>query len=135
LIEIATRSGRIYRLPQSLPSRKRLSIPPRTADFDRFAEAIRSAAKEAGHALPEISEGLSFWNTLTGLILLAAMFALSLLLAGVTLWALWNGFTTHQTRGGEMMAIVLLLPFGAGYLVLRSLRRRRAVLSQSLHSS
>jgi hypothetical protein len=130
LIEVAATDGTTYRLPQALPSRRRLSIPPRSPDFDRFAETIRCTAGEAGHALPDIGEGLSFWNTPAGLITLALIFALSLLLAGVVLWALWNGFSTRQPRGGEAMAIVLLLPFGAFYLLLRALRRRRAVLSR-----
>ena len=39
-----------------------------------------------------------------------------------------SGEVEVRPRGGETMATVLLLPFGAGHLLYRSLKRRRAVL-------
>jgi hypothetical protein len=45
-------------------------------------------------------------------------------------WALLAGMTTSpRPRGGEAMAILLLLPVGAGWLLLKSFRRRAAVLA------
>jgi len=37
--------------------------------------------------------------------------------------------TTSQPRGGYFAAIALVLPVGAGWLLLKAIRRRRAVLA------
>jgi hypothetical protein len=57
------------------------------------------------------------------------MFAISLAIAIAVAFALWDGLRSTQSRQGEMAAILLLLPFGAGYLLWKSIRRRRAVLA------
>ena len=85
-------------------------------------------AAEAGHALPAMSEGLSFWNSAPGLAFLTIIFAISLVISGAVAWALWEGMTVSpRARGGEALAILLLLPFGAGYLLRRSWKRRTTV--------
>ena len=89
-----------------------------------------TAAARAGHRLPEMAEGLSFWNAAPGLFLLAVMMAASLLLSAAVAWAFVEGLTLDPgTRGTESAAIVLLLPVGVGYLLRKCWRRRQAVLA------
>ena len=128
-IEIATRDGRRFRLAQALVGGSaEIARPDARADLDAFARSIRDAATRAGAVLPATMEGLSFWNSGVGLALLVVLFALSLLIAGVVVVALWEGMTIGpRPRGGETLAILLLLPVGAGYLLVKSLRRRAAV--------
>ncbi|MFT4025870.1 MAG: hypothetical protein QM676_03560 [Novosphingobium sp.] len=132
LVEIATRDGRVYRLPQALiADPKGFGRPDPDANLDVFADAIYSAARAAGHPLPEPSEGLSFWNSLPGLLFLGIVFVLALAIALLAAWALLaGGFSSSTSRAGYGAAIAILLPFGAGWLLRRSWRRRRAVLAQ-----
>jgi hypothetical protein len=129
LIEITTRDGRRFRLSQAMTEGPRgVGRPDPAADLNAFALSIRAAAERAGYTLPSASEGLSFWNSAFGLALLTIMFLISVLISGVVAWALWSGITiSPRPRGGEAIAILLLLPVGAGYLLLKSWRRRAAV--------
>jgi hypothetical protein len=119
-IEIVSARGRRHRLSQDHVGK---------ADLGAFAEALRAASVRAGRALPETSEGLSFWNTAAGIFFVAVLFVAACAIAGVTGWALWDGMTTRQPRSGYFAAIALLLPVGAGWLLLNVLRRRRVVLA------
>jgi hypothetical protein len=123
LLEIVAADGRRYRLSQA---HKRGGEAP--ADLGGFAEATRAAARHAGRELPATTQGLSFWNSWVGLGLILVMFAVSVVLAAAVGWALWDGMTTTQPRGGHFAAIVMLLPVGAGWLLLKSFRRRKSVL-------
>lgn len=131
LIEIATRDGRRFRLGQAyVGTASEMGRPDPNANLHDFATAIRAAAERAGTKLPSTSEGLSFWNSAPGLTLLILMFAISLAISGTVGWALLGGMTTSpRPRGGEAIAILLLLPVGAGWLLLKSYRRRAAVLA------
>jgi hypothetical protein len=53
---------------------------------------------------------------------------LSIAIAGAALWSVCLAPPTRP-RTGDALAILVLLPFGAGYLLRRSIRRRRAVLA------
>lgn len=133
LIEIVMRDGRRYRMPQALIASERgriAGIPDPNARLDEFAAMIRATAERAGRPLPATAEGLSFWNTFPGLFFLLIMFAISIAITGTVAVALWDGFRSTQARQGEMAAILLLLPFGAAYLLWKSIRRRRDVLSK-----
>ena len=58
------------------------------------------------------------------------MLLVSLPIVAATAFALFDGgIKPGQPRGGQAIAIFLLLPVGAGYLMVKSLRRRRAVLA------
>jgi len=131
LLEIVTADGRRYRLPQSMvaPDARSLARPDPTADLDGFAAALHAAARQAGRDLPA-SEGLSFWNTLPGIAFIAALFVIACVIAAAVAWALLEGMTTSQPRGGYAAAIALLLPVGAGWLLLKTIRRRRLVLAR-----
>lgn len=122
-LEIVTHDGRPYRLAQ-VPRSRDISVP---ASLESFAAAIRAAALRAGHELPETTEGLSFWNRSFGLFLLAVMLTASLALAALVAMGLLQGY--FRRRGGEFAIAAFMLPFGAGYLLYRSFRRRRAVLA------
>lgn len=126
LIEITTRNGRRFRLSQAMTgAAHELARPDPAADLDAFAASVHMAARRAGHALPAMTEGPGFWNSVAGLALLLVMFAVSLVLSGGVAWSLREGMAiSHRPRGGEAIAILLLLPFGAGYLLLKSWRRR-----------
>jgi hypothetical protein len=128
-IEIMTRNGQRFRLSQAMTARTRgLPTPDPNANLNDFAASIRSTAERSGHVLPAISQGLSFWNSATGLGLLMILFAISLAISGAVAWSLWLGMTIDaRPRGGEELAILLLLPVGAGYLLLKSWRRRAVV--------
>jgi hypothetical protein len=87
------------------------------------------AAQRAGATLPAPEQALSYWNRPVGLAVLAAIFATSLVIAGGAAWSLWQGIVQVRPRSGEMAAILIMLPVGAGWLFLRVLKRRRAVLA------
>ncbi len=136
LIEIVTRDGRRYRMAQTMVQEKGkrlLSVDPNARLGDFVASLQRSAAR-AGHPLPATTQGFSFWNTVPGLAFVGFLLALSLAISAVVVFALLEGFTTRQPRGGEALAILLLLPVGAFWLLRRLWRRRRVVL-ESLRQS
>ena len=130
-IEIRTRAGGRFRISQAMVRQhgERFGRPDPSAPLDGFAAMIRAKAARAGHALQAPTQGMGFWNTGAGLALLGVLFAASLAIAGGVATALLEGFTTRQPRGGEAIGILLLLPVGAGWLWLKSWRRRREVLS------
>lgn len=131
LIEIATRDGRSYRIPQAMIANPTgFGTPDPDANLDVFADTIYSAARAAGHPLPDPSEGLSFWNTVPGLFFLGIVFVLALAFAVLAAWALLDGgFSSSTNRAGYGAGIAILLPFGAGWLLRKSWRRRREVLT------
>ena len=134
LAEIATRDGRRYRLAPIFYGTSTTIGVPDVQSLEMFIASIRTAAAREGKDLPAVSEGLSFWNGPIGLVLLVVMLAISLVIASAVAWALWDGLTM-QPRGGYSAAIALLLPFGAGYLLWRSLQRRWAVLARKNFTS
>lgn len=136
LIEIVTRKGRRYRMAQAMAQKKgeRLPLPDMNARLGDLAATIRAAAARAGHPLPATTQGLSFWNTIPGLGFIFFLLAISLVISGFVAWALLQGFTTRQPRGGETMAILLLLPIGA-FILLRKMWRRRQEVLESLRQA
>lgn len=131
LIEISTRDGRAYRMPEArIADPKGFGQPDPDANLNVFADAIYSAARASGYPLPAPSEGLSFWNTFPGLFFLVVIFVLALAFAILAAWALFDGGLSTTNRSGYGAAIAILLPFGAGWLLRKSWRRRREVLAQ-----
>jgi hypothetical protein len=130
LLEIVTSDGRRFRLPQSLvaPDSRSLAQPDPAADLDGFAAALHAAARQAGREL-SASEGLSFWNTLPGIAFIVMLLVIACAISAAVAWALWDGMTTTQARGGYFAAVALLLPVGAGWLLIKTIRRRRLVLA------
>lgn len=131
--ELVTKSGAVHYMAEAfgrwgtIPRRRAMPAEERETDLDRFLALIRATAAMRGNEVP-IVEGLDFWSRATGLALLLMFLLLTLGLAAVVLWAIFDGAdVTTSTRGGQATAIVVLLPFGVLYLIWRSLKRRRAV--------
>lgn len=118
VIEIATRDGNVYRVMakgEYLPA------------LETFAEQVATAAERVGHKPLPMTEGLSFWNRPAGFVVLAVLLIFALLIAVATGWALIGGGLA-QSRSGFFAVIALALPFGAIYLIYKSLTRRWRVL-------
>lgn len=130
LLEIVTADGRRFRLPQRMVAAdaRSLAAPDPAANLDVFAAALHAAALQAGRALPQ-SEGLSFWNTLPGIAFIVVLFVIACAISAAVAWALLDGMTTTQPRSGYFAGIALVLPVGAGWLLLKTIRRRRLVLA------
>lgn len=129
MLEIVTADGRRFRLPQRMvaPDARSLAQPDTAANLDGFAASLHAAARQAGRELPR-SEGLSFWNTLPGIAFIVGLFVIACAIAAAVAWALLDGMTT-TTRSGYAAGIALVLPVGAGWLLLKTIRRRRLVLA------
>lgn len=125
-LELVGPSGRRFRIAQAMKAG--LGVDP-TVSLDDFLSAIRAAAKTAGAVVPEVGEGLSFWNTIPGLFFQTIMLAITALFAAGTGRALLGGGIAYFPRVGYFTAIALLLPIGAAWLLIASLRRRRLVLA------
>ena len=100
---------------------------PDQAELAAFATRIQAAIIASGRVAPPIREGLGFWNRPAGLMLLGLCLALTLPLAVAGVMSLGEGSAVG--RSGQGAALAILLPVGAGWLLLRSWRRRRAVLA------
>jgi hypothetical protein len=118
VIEIVARDGLIYRL---------MAQGTGVSDLQAFAKQVASAAESVGHKPPPMTEGLSFWNRPEGFVVLGVMLAFTLLFAGATAWALFDGGLA-TSRSGYYAGLVLLLPFGVVYLICKSITRRWQVL-------
>lgn len=149
VIELGTRSGAQYRLmqviakpaqgrmqvavPEPAPSAPTPSDPgpsdPGPSDLQSFAATIVEAVAATGAAPVRLEEALSFWNRGAGLAVIVGFLLLTTALAGLVLWALFDGGLDYRARLGETIAIVVALPFGVAYMLYRALRRRRIVLA------
>jgi hypothetical protein len=119
VIEIATRDGNAYRV---------MANGTAVEGLQTFAAQIATASTAAGHTPLAMTEGLSFWNRPAGLALIVVMLIFTTIFAAAALFALFDGGLNVRARSGEMLAIAILLPFGAAYLLYRSLTRRWRVL-------
>lgn len=127
LLTLTTRDGERFVLPPGLAPGEGLIRPPDQAGLGVFVGALQAAMAAAGHAAPPVTDGLGFWNRLAGLSLLGIAFLASLALAIVALWGMWGGAAARH-RGGEAVAILVMLPVGIAWIVGRSWKRRRSVL-------
>jgi hypothetical protein len=127
LLTLTTRDGARFMLPPSLSRGQGLVRAPDQAGLDSFAGALQAAIAAAGGVAPPVTDGLGFWNRSTGLALLGITLRGSLVLAGVALWGMWEGAAARH-RGGEAVAILVMLPVGVAWMLRRAWRRRRTVL-------
>jgi hypothetical protein len=133
LLTMTTRDGERFALPPGLGPGEGLVRRPDQEGLAAFTDKLRTAMTAAGHAAPPVAEGLGFWNRPAGLILLSIMLLASLALAATAFWGLWEGATVRH-RGGEAVAILVLLPVGVGWILRRSWQRRRSVLQEMRRS-
>ena len=129
LLAISTDSGERFLLPPGLAAGDKLIRPPDQAGLEAFAVRLQAAVAAAGRAAPPVVDGLGFWNRPAGLGLLAIALLASLALAAIALWGLWEGAAARH-KGGEAVAILVMLPVGLIWILRRSWRRRRAVLGR-----
>lgn len=127
LLSITTSDGERFVLPPGLTTGEGLIRPPDQAGLAAFAGQLQAAMTAAGRAAPPVVDGLGFWNSRAGLLLLSIAFLASLALAVVVLWGLWEGAATRG-KSGEAAGILVMLPVGVGWMLRRSWRRRRSVL-------
>jgi len=127
LLTMTARDGERFALPPGLAPGEGLARRPDQEGLAAFADQLQAAMTAAGCAPPSVAEGLGFWNRPAGLTLLGIMLLASLALAVIALWGLWEGATTRH-RGGEAVAILVMLPVGVGWILRRSWQRRRSVL-------
>ncbi|MEX2200338.1 MAG: hypothetical protein WD711_02995 [Dongiaceae bacterium] len=127
VIELVARDGTVYRLMRHSVL-ARAKVPEAQPDLQAFAAALSQAIAAAGVLPVPLTEGLSFWNRRAGLTVIAAFLIFSIVIAAATLWALLGGGLPYRPRIGEAIVIFLALPFGVGYLLHKSLKRRRRVL-------
>jgi hypothetical protein len=122
--ELRTRDGRRFRL--SAPRDARGLDDP--AALDAFVARLRAHAAAAGHALPPVTDAPGVFEGAGGLALLWLMLGFSTALAAGVIWGLWAGATgtTAPGRTGQALGLVILLPVGAGWLLVRAIRARRA---------
>jgi hypothetical protein len=133
LLTLTTCDGERFALPPGLLPGTGLIRQPGQARLGAFADGLRTAMVAAGYAAPPVVEGMGFWNRPAGLALLGIAFLASLALAALALWGLWEGATARH-RGGEAVAIMVMLPVGVGWLLQRSWHRRRSV-QQAMQSA
>lgn len=129
-LELVARDGQRFRLAQAFrPDLHGVRVADR-AGLAAFAAAIEAALGAGGNTLPGTAEGLSFWNRPAGLAVLAVAFAVTLAIGIGAVWSfVWVRPPQAGARSGQMLGILILLPIGAGYLLIRSMQRRRALLA------
>ncbi len=129
-LELVARDGRRYRLAQAFRPGARGVRVADPESLAAFATTIEAALSAGGSSLPGAVEGLSFWNRPAGLVALGVAFAVTLAIGIGTVWSFVAlGPPPIRARGGEMLGILVLLPVGVGYLLIRSVQRRRTVLA------
>ena len=133
LLTLTARDGARFALAPGLAPGEGLIRAPDQAGLDVFAGQLQAAMAAAGCAPPPVTDGLGFWNRSAGLALLGIAFLASLALAVVALWGMWEGAGARH-RGGEAVAILVMLPVGVAWILRRSWRRRRSVLRAALDS-
>jgi hypothetical protein len=128
LIEIQLRDGVAYRMAQAYGADANgLRSIPDAAGLNAFEAAILGGMTAAGVAAPAWREGLSFMNRAPGLAALGVMFAVSLAIAVLAAWGMWQE-PPYGQRAAQGAGLALVLPVGAGYLIIKSVKRRIRVL-------
>ncbi len=127
LLTLTARDGEHFVLPPGLQPGQGLIRKPDQAGLGAFAGELQGAMTAAGIAAPPVAAGLGFWNRPAGLILLGITLLATLPMAAAALWGMWEGAAVRH-RGGEAVAIFVMMPIGAAWAMVRSWKRRRSVL-------
>lgn len=125
LIELETRAGRRFLLPQARGGRGETM-----RDVAGFADRLRQAMTASATPAPAGGAALGFWNTVGGLTVIALLFVPTLPFALVTLWAVIDGGVDADTANVRKAAVIaVVLPLGVAWLWWKSWRQRRRVLA------
>jgi hypothetical protein len=134
LLALMTRDGERFVLPTVRTRRDRRGAGPDDEGLAAFAARLQAAMTAAGGVAPPVIDGLGFWNRPPGLALLGVAFLVSLAIAAGILWALWHG-AILRVRTHEAAALLVALPILIGWLLHRSWRRRRSVMSTTVSAA
>jgi hypothetical protein len=121
VLALTTRDGERFVLP---PRRDRT---PDQEGLSAFARQLQAAMAAAGRVAPPVTDGLGFWNRPPGRALLAITLAVSLAVAAVVLWGVWQG-AASRVKTNDAAAFLVALPIGVAWLLRRAWQRRRAVM-------
>jgi hypothetical protein len=98
-----------------------------TAGLEAFAVRVQAAITAAGHQAPPILDQLGFWNRAPGLLYVGLLL---LSLAGGVVVSIFSGADVRIGNAAPAAGFLVLLPLGAGWLLRKAWRRRRAVLGR-----
>lgn len=132
VVDLHARDGRTFRMAQVMKSGPGgFGDPGESGSLDAFVTAICDAAGAAGVQLPETGEALGFWSSVAGILFLLLLLVIAIGFAALVAWAILEGETRAGARMGWGVGVALMLPFGAGLLLLKAVRRRRFVLGRN----
>jgi hypothetical protein len=101
VLTLTSRDGERFVVPPGLAPGDGLIRKPDEAGLAAYAGRLQAAMMAAGSVAPPVSDGLGFCNRPFGLALLGITLLVSLALAAITLWGLWDG---ARHRGGDAVA-------------------------------
>ena len=131
LIELERSNGAVHRLAQKLvrPAGGGPRAVHDIAGLEAFEGAIRARMAAIGVAVPKPSQGLSLWNKPLGLVVLGLLLVATTAIAALAIWAVWLGADVNGVKV-KGVVLVIILPVGVLYFIVRAWRRRRHVLGQ-----
>lgn len=131
-LHLITDKGERWSITQRAVSsaQSRFQIADPTALLDELEAGIRAQVAQHRPALGPTLRSLAFLETAPGIAVLACGFLMSIVVAGATIWALWEGqrMTTGTRASYDALALFLFGPILTAWGLLASLRRRRAIL-------
>jgi hypothetical protein len=103
-----------------------------TAGLEAFAARVQRAIAADGRQPPPVLDRLGFWNRAPGLLYvgLLLLLLLSLALAGGVVASTFSGADVRIGNAAPAAGFLVLPPLGAGWLLRKAWRRRRAVLAR-----
>lgn len=128
IAEAETETGARHHLPCKMEPRPGSLLPAADeAGHRQFLDALNAAITQAGLRPPRLTQGLGFWQRIYGIGVLIFLLLLTASFSSVAIWAIADG---AELRGGAAKGapLIALLPLGAGWLLWRAIKRRRAVL-------
>ncbi len=142
-VDLVTTDGQTFHMPDGfdrwgkIPRRRKIPEECREPILDHFLQTIRAMATAHGNPDVFVAEGLDFWSRGTGLALQVLLLLMTLAPAALVILMLLDGEPFSGTTTGKGSAtygagIALLLPFGALWMLRRSLKRR-SVVKEAAH--
>jgi hypothetical protein len=129
-LQVTATDGRRFTLTRGnhTPTATGIGLPD-VEGFEAFTAELDAALAGAEREV-SLAEVPGFLQTPVGLAVQVMLFAFALAIAAGTIWSVFASPPTPRPRMGEILAVLVLLPVGAGWLLRTSLRRRRALRQQ-----